>query len=128
MGEMRFTMKCENCGTKIRKWDTYCPKCGMELFSSESKPLKSKYLRGEYREEEEITSRPYDIEEEELSEATNVDAPYQNRDDYQNMNYDQYYDDEDHNSYPDGDKKQYNTGKDYNKKFKQKIDEIIKAL
>ena len=44
---------CENCGCHIRKGDSYCPKCGMELLVSEYKPLKKRYIRGEYYDEEE---------------------------------------------------------------------------
>lgn len=44
---------CENCGCNIRKGDSYCPRCGMELLVSEYKPLKKMYIRGEYYDEEE---------------------------------------------------------------------------
>ena len=44
---------CENCGGNIRKGDSYCPQCGMELLVSEYKPLKKRYIRGEYYDEEE---------------------------------------------------------------------------
>lgn len=112
-------MKCENCGAKIRKWDTYCPKCGMELFNSEQKPLKSKYLRGEYREEEEVSTQPYDLDEKEHSTTTYHDVPHQNHDDYQNMGYNQY-DDEDYHYNPDKDNKKHNQDENY--QYNQKSD------
>jgi hypothetical protein len=113
-------MKCENCGTKIRKWDAYCPKCGMELFSSESKPLKSKYLRGEYREEEEVAIVPYDLESDDLSKAAYHDSPYQNQDDYQHMDYSQYDEDANYQTGSNRDNIHNNQEIDYNKKNKKK--------
>jgi len=72
-------MKCENCGAKIKKWETYCPKCGMELFNSQYKPLKKRYLRGEYRETEESRTSPYDLDQMEYSESTYQQDKYQNQ-------------------------------------------------
>lgn len=72
-------MKCENCGAKIKKWETYCPKCGMELFNSHYKPLKKRYLRGEYRETEESRTSPYDLDQMEYSESTYQQDKYQNQ-------------------------------------------------
>ncbi|HHY00699.1 MAG TPA: zinc ribbon domain-containing protein [Methanothermobacter sp.] len=72
-------MKCENCGAKIKKRETYCPKCGMKLFNSQYKPLKKRYLRGEYRETEEFGTSPYDLEEEGYSESTYQPNKYQNQ-------------------------------------------------
>jgi hypothetical protein len=46
-------MKCKNCGGHTRQGDTYCPNCGMELSTSEYKPLQKSYIRGEYQEREE---------------------------------------------------------------------------
>ncbi|HOI40963.1 MAG TPA: zinc ribbon domain-containing protein [Methanobacterium sp.] len=76
-------MKCENCGSKIKKGETYCPKCGMELFNSQYKPLKKKYLRGEYREVDDLGTSPYNLDEDDYSESA-----YQ-QDNYQNQNYNQ---------------------------------------
>ena len=109
----RFSMKCENCGAKIKKRETYCPKCGMELFNSQYKPLKKKYLRGEYMEREEVATSTYDLEDDDYSEST-----YQ-QDKYQNQNYNQ---DEDYNYNRDRkgkQYKQYNENKDYNQKRKK---------
>jgi hypothetical protein len=39
---------CENCGAKVKKGEKYCPKCGMELLVSNYKPLKKRYLKGDY--------------------------------------------------------------------------------
>ena len=64
-------MKCENCGAEVKNRQSYCPKCGMELFNSDYKPLKNKFLKGEYREAEEVPVGPYDLE-----------GTYQNWDDY----------------------------------------------
>lgn len=53
-------MICENCGAKIGDDEAYCPNCGMELFIPKSKrrpvskkPLKERYLDGEYQDHEE---------------------------------------------------------------------------
>lgn len=108
-------MKCQNCGAKVRKWDTYCPKCGMELFSSEYKPLKNKYLRGEYHEQREGQIEPYDLEGEDNSAAEYYEDNYQNQDDYQNKEKNQHNPDE--NSQFDQDKN-YNQGQ--NKSYKKK--------
>ena len=45
-------MKCENCGSHIRKGDIYCSTCGMELSSSEYKPQQKKYMSEDYSNEE----------------------------------------------------------------------------
>ena len=52
-------MICENCGAKIGDDEDYCPNCGMELFIPKSKrkpvskkPLKERYLDGEYQDQE----------------------------------------------------------------------------
>lgn len=101
-------MKCENCGARIRKWESYCPKCGMELFNSDSKPLQKKYLRGEYREVEEISTEPYDLGAEDLSEAT------YNQDTYQNPNYNQDNQDEDSQK---GNRNQNNRNRNYKQEY-----------
>jgi len=72
-------MKCENCGAKIKKWETYCPKCGMELFNSHYKPLKKRYLRGEYRETEESRTSPYDLDQVDYTESEYQHDKYQNQ-------------------------------------------------
>jgi hypothetical protein len=45
-------MICQNCGRHIRRNDTYCPHCGMEI-KSEYKPLQKRYVRGEYKDRNE---------------------------------------------------------------------------
>ncbi len=56
-------MDCKKCGGYIRKRDTFCPHCGMELTSpnykpqqknknSEYKPLQGRFIRGEYQDRE----------------------------------------------------------------------------
>jgi len=109
--ENEVTMICENCGAKIGKRESYCPKCGMELFNSESKPLQKKFLRGEYMEQEEIPSETYDLEED-ISETTYQEDPYQ-YEEYGDKNY------RDKN-YGDGDyKTEYEGGSNYNQRHKQ---------
>lgn len=56
-------MNCQKCGGYIRKRDTFCPHCGMELTqanykpqqknNSEYKPLQGRFVRGEYQDREE---------------------------------------------------------------------------
>ena len=56
-------MNCKKCGGYIRKRDTFCPHCGMELTrtnykpqqkskNSEYKPLQGRFIRGEYQDRE----------------------------------------------------------------------------
>lgn len=75
-------MICENCGARIDKGESQCPKCGMELFNPNHKPLQKKYLRGEYLQGDESSPEPYYLEEENLSRDTYQPEPYQNWDDY----------------------------------------------
>ena len=57
-------MNCKKCGGYIRKRDTFCPYCGVELTrpnykpqqksgNSEYKPLQGRFIRGEYQDREE---------------------------------------------------------------------------
>jgi hypothetical protein len=110
-------MICENCGAKIGKGESYCPKCGMELFNPEYKPLKKKYLRGEYREEAKVSTQPYDLEAENLSEVTYQQDTHQNQNYNQDKNYNQHNHDEDYQYNQGSDRKQYNWNKDYNQKY-----------
>ncbi len=71
-------MKCGNCGSKIKKGEPYCPKCGMELFNSQYKPLKKRFLRGEYREVENFVTSPYNLEED-YSRSTHQRSDHQNQ-------------------------------------------------
>jgi uncharacterized Zn finger protein (UPF0148 family) len=50
-------MKCENCGSHIKKSDIYCSTCGMEILSSEYKPLQKKYMSEDYSNEEKSYDR-----------------------------------------------------------------------
>ncbi len=54
-------MKCENCGSHIRKGDIYCSTCGMEILSSEYKPLQKKYMNENYNNEDQsyVKSKNY---------------------------------------------------------------------
>lgn len=115
MIQTRFAMKCENCGTKVRKWDTYCPKCGMELSVSEYKPLKNKYLRGEYHEQREVPTEPYDLEGEDYSAAKYYEDTYQNEDNYSDRDYNQQNQDNNYQYNQDRDYKQDNPDKSYKK-------------
>lgn len=110
-------MKCENCGAKIRKWESYCPKCGMEIINSESKPLKNKYLRGEYHEHREVAIEPYDLDEEDFSAAKYHEDTYQNKDNYSDRDYNQHNQDDDYHYNQDQDDQQHNRNKGYKKKY-----------
>lgn len=46
-------MICKNCGEELINNENYCPQCGMELSTSYSKPLKEKYIEGEYQDKQE---------------------------------------------------------------------------
>jgi hypothetical protein len=43
-------MICENCGTKIRNRENFCPNCGMEIVNPYNKSIKARYMAGEYTE------------------------------------------------------------------------------
>lgn len=75
-------MKCNNCGGIIRRGDTYCPMCGMEL-KSEYKPLQERYKRGEYQDREEQYYDETPVYQE--SETTHYQRGY---------NLDEYYPEE----------------------------------
>ncbi|NYB51295.1 MAG: zinc ribbon domain-containing protein [Methanobacteriaceae archaeon] len=123
-------MICENCGAKISKWETYCPKCGMDLISSEHKPLQQKFLRGEYRDVEEVTVKPYNLEDEDYFEDKYQKKPYaephQNWDDYDPDFTQEYDEDEGRNrgktrKYSDqGYDQDYHQDKDYNNRYNHK--------
>lgn len=78
-------MNCENCGGRIRKGDSYCPSCGMELLVSEYKPLQKKYMRGQYQDEDELLLDDdgfYPREKEDYNHGNYHDQrSYQNRED-----------------------------------------------
>lgn len=143
-------MICENCGARIGKGKSYCPKCGKEVYDSGHKPLKNKYLRGEYLQNDESSAEPYYLEEENLSSDTNQKEPYQNWDDYnkdpyedytqtkddneinnqdtgydrdygKKGSYDQYKDDESHHQDYD-DNKRYSGGRDPEKGYNKGYD------
>jgi len=140
-------MICENCGAKIRNRESYCPRCGTELFDFEHKPLQKKFLRGEYRDQDEVEIAPYNLEED-YSKETYQKEPYQNWDDqdpdfaqgneeknglneeyHQNHDYNQdkshktdYTGDGDYKNNYKGNKpykKNYDPNKNYNKKYNQ---------
>ncbi len=75
-------MICDNCGAKIRNKESFCPRCGMEFFNSEHKPLQKKFLRGEYRDQDEVQVAPYNLDEADYSKDNYQKEPYQNWDDY----------------------------------------------
>ena len=41
-------MNCQNCGSYIKRRDTYCPHCGEELKSSEYKSHNKDYKKSEF--------------------------------------------------------------------------------
>jgi uncharacterized Zn finger protein (UPF0148 family) len=100
-------MRCENCGAEIVKGEIYCPNCGMELYNSESKPLQKKFIRGEYQEEAEIPTEPYNLEED--TPETTYQDPYQ--DSYQYEEYEEY----ENKNY----KTKYERDEDYNPRYNQ---------
>ncbi len=70
---------CDNCGAHIDDQERYCPECGMELLVSDYKPLKKKYMGGEYRYKEYKSYRPsyHEEEIEELEEEYGYDEESQ---------------------------------------------------
>lgn len=75
-------MKCENCGSIIRRGNTYCPMCGMEL-RTEYKPLQERYKRGEFQ----------DIDEDFYDERSVYQEP-KTRTYQRGYNLDEYYPEE----------------------------------
>jgi hypothetical protein len=106
-------MICENCGARIGKGKSYCPKCGNEVYNSGHKPLKNKYLRGEYLPNDESSAESYYLEEETISPDTNQKEPHQNWDDYDKDPYEDYNQNKDDN-------KINNQNTDYNHEYGEK--------
>ncbi|AEG17428.1 zinc ribbon domain-containing protein [Methanobacterium paludis] len=42
-------MRCENCGSEVRKGEKYCPSCGMELIVSDYKPRHKQDYKPNYK-------------------------------------------------------------------------------
>jgi hypothetical protein len=85
-------MICKNCGAKIRKRESYCPKCGMELTIPYSKSLKEKYIAGKYsdNDEDNFISRDRDT-----NPVQDNENHYESSSDYQDSEYEHYPENED---------------------------------
>lgn len=95
-------MNCQNCGGYIKRRDTYCPHCGVELKrsnykpvqknkNSEYKPLQRRYMRGEYQDREEDFYNQY-IEDQYIEERPTYDKPKKKK--YRGYDLSEYYPDE----------------------------------
>lgn len=42
-------MRCENCGSEVKKGERYCPSCGMELLVSDYKPQYKQNYKSNYK-------------------------------------------------------------------------------
>ncbi len=42
-------MRCENCGSEVKKGERYCPSCGMELIVSDYKPQYKQNYKSDYK-------------------------------------------------------------------------------
>ncbi len=88
-------MICKNCGAEIRKRESYCPKCGMELTIPYSKSLKEKYMAGEYSDNgDNFISRDRNT-----NCVQDNEYHYESTSDYYNTEYEQYHENEDYEEY-----------------------------
>jgi hypothetical protein len=51
-------MRCENCGSEVRKGEKYCPSCGMELLVSDYKPRHKQDYKSNYKPKSKSDYKP----------------------------------------------------------------------
>lgn len=77
-------MICKNCGEELINKDNYCPQCGMELSNTYSKPLKEKYIDGEYEDNQKnYTPNKNKSDQEYPSKDTDYDQNIQTLEEYE---------------------------------------------